>query len=142
MARITLKQVALAGAVIAVLGSCLDTSGPTGPTVSGAVQGQVLKNDGSAVNNAVLGFTFTTVPVNGTARFLASLPLNTDDEGRFTASFIASDTAMFGEVHISVSPPIGSQLADKDTLHIPIKIWNGYPPGDTAYVEIRLLPRQ
>ena len=125
----------------AVASGCVGSTQESGPTVAGAVSGQVRRQDGTGVGGAVLGFTLTTQPVAGTATLLSSASLTASDQGNYTLVFLIGGQPQTAVLSVAVTPPIGSGLRGKDTTGLALRLSTAYPPSDTTYLFFDLAPR-
>ena len=105
-------KVAAVGLLIGT-GSCL-TVPPTDPSKEtiAAIAGRVVRPDGTGVGGPIVAVQLLT-----------------------------GFTPQIGSAVISVTAPIGSGLAGRDTSGIPVKLVLGRLATDTSYVQMELRPR-
>jgi hypothetical protein len=130
-----LGAIGAAGIWFGCLSTTVDNSGPRSV---GAVQGRVMKVDGSPVQGALLLFTVTTVPVGGVSQLIGSTSLLSAQDGSYVQPFLVQVDPGAFELEIQVTPPIGSLLSPADTAAIPLLLEGSSPPRDTAFVNITL----
>jgi hypothetical protein len=136
-------QLLAVAAVVLTGAGCLSTTTPD-PALQtvAAVAGQVTRQDGSPVGGPLVSLQLTTAAVNGSANLLGQSSVIGDNDGRFLFVFLINGyPAQVGSASLSVTAPIASGLAGRDTVGIPVNIVQGDIPTDTAYVQIVLPAR-
>ncbi len=135
-------KVAALGLLIGI-GSCL-TVPPTDPSKEtiAAIAGRVVRPDGTGVGGPIVAVQLLTGSTGGSAQFISSASVLGADDGRFLFVFLVNGfTPQIGSAVISVTAPIGSGLAGRDTAGIPVKLVLGRSATDTSYVQMELRPR-
>jgi len=128
--------------VVAFAAGCIgDTIVQVADGVAGAVQGQVLDNNGTPVVGPGVSVNLLSMPVNGQSRLLGSATFAGSEQGRFAVGFVVDEDPQDALLVISVTPPPGTGLSSKDSTGIIVKLDRINPPTDTTYVELRLSPR-
>ena len=137
------KRSAMFGVVALALGACIESTLPApSDFVSGAVEGQVVDGTGAVVPNPSVAITLVTQPVAGSSRQLGHVNFIAGDQGRFIIVFqVGDEEEQTALAAVTVTPPPGRGLASADTLGIPVRLWRGTTPQDSAFVVVTLPPR-
>jgi hypothetical protein len=135
----------LIGGLVVVLGgsvACLSTVGPSGPTTSAVVTGQVVRPDGTTpVGGPIITIQLLGAASGNSARLLATGVVTGADNGRFLFLFLLKEPVQTGSAIINVNPAPGQGLQPSDTAGIPVKIMLGEQPAESTYVQIALRNR-
>jgi hypothetical protein len=138
----TAIKVATLGLLVGT-GSCLSTP-PTDPSreTIAAIAGRVVRPDGTGVGGPIVAVQLMTAATGGSAQFISSASVLGADDGRFLFVFLVNGfTPQLGSATVSVTAPIGSGLAGRDTTGIPVKLVLGRLATDTSFVQMELRPR-
>lgn len=128
--------------VAIVAAGCIgDTTVQVADGVAGAVQGQVLDQDGTPVVGPGVSVNLLSAPVNNQSRLLGTASFAANEQGRFAVGFVVDEEPQDALLVISITPPPGTGLNGKDSTGIVVKLERRNPPIDTTYVELRLTPR-
>jgi hypothetical protein len=129
--------------MVLVAGACIESTLPTADEfVTGAVEGHIVDASGAAVPNPTVAITLITQPVSGTSRQLGQVNFIAGELGRFIILFqVGDEPEQTALAAVTVTPPPGRGLASADTVGIPVRLWRGTVPQDSAFVVVTLPAR-
>jgi len=128
--------------VAAVGTGCIASAAPNPEDfVSGVVEGQVTRGDGSPVGGPLVLVSLLSAPQGGQVFLLAQTQLLATDQGRFQATFLVEADPQTATTAIHVERPIASGLRSLDTTGIAVNLGRPFPPRDTTFVQLTLRPQ-
>lgn len=137
------RGTAIVTGLVAVAGAaCVALPVDNSKQASAAVQGRLVKPDGTTGFSAPVTAQLLGAAVKGVSPFYDQATVVADNNGNFLFKFTLNNVdPQTGTVNINVTPSVLSGLGAKDTVAIPVRIGAGLNPTDTTYVQIKLQAR-